>query len=306
MEKSRKARSDSHAVLDVAGELAQQIAADMILVVADSGLNRATARKLNRVCPTLVVTRSNRFLRGVEELGVRRLHFEFDATDDVAYLERIRQGVILGMEGGYIQRGNRLVCLTCTIDRRALDTVVVVDTSQGFEGYDPQRVAALAGDLPLEVVRAVLDIAVDIGQEGREGEPVGTLFVIGDSERVLANSRVMTFDPFRGYSEREKNICNPDIREGVKEVALMDGAFVIQDDGVILSGCRYIAAAVKGLTLPKGLGARHVAAASVTNHTQSVAVAVSESSGVVRAFKRGEIVMQIDPSMRRMRQDRRH
>ena len=82
--------------------------------------------------------------------------------------------------------------------------------------------------------------AVDIGREGREGEPVGALFVIGDSERVLANSRVMTFDPFRGYSEREKNICNPDIREGVKEVALMDGAFVIQHDGVILSGCRYL------------------------------------------------------------------
>lgn len=305
MEKSRKARSNSGAVLNVAGELAQQIAADMILVAADSGLNRATARRLNRICPTLVVTRSNRFLRGIEELGVRRLHFEFD-TDDVMHLERIRQGVILGMEGGYIQRGNRLVCLTCGIDLRTLDTVVVVDTSQGFEGYDPQRVAALAGDLSLEVVRAVLDIAVEIGQEGREGEPVGTLFVIGDSERVLANSRVMTFDPFRGYSEREKNICNPDIREGVKEVALMDGAFVVQDDGVILSGCRYIAADVKGLTLPKGLGARHVAAASVTNHTQSVAVAVSESSGVVRAFKRGEIVMQIDPSMRRLRQDRRH
>ena len=135
---------------------------------------------------------------------------------------------------------------------------------------------------------------------------MGALFVIGDSERVLANSRVMTFDPFRGYSEREKNICNPDIREGVKEVALMDGAFVIQHDGVILSGCRYLTAEVKGLTLPKGLGARHVAAASITKGTQAVAVAVSETSGTVRAFKRGEIVMRIDPAGRRLRVGGRH
>ena len=66
----------------------------------------------------------------------------------------------------------------------------------------------------------------------------------------------MTFDPFRGYSDKEKNICNPDVHEGVKEVSLMDGAFIIREDGVILSGGRYISASVRGLTLPKGLGAR--------------------------------------------------
>jgi len=304
MQKKRKRRSISRATLETAGELARQVEADMIVVVADSGLNRASARKLSRIRPTLVVTRSARFLDGIEELVVRRLHFEFD-VDDVAHVERIRQGVILGMEGGYVQKGDQLVCLTNTIDRRALDTVVAVDTSRGFDGFDPESVAVLAGDLHIEVVRAVLDIAASIGQEGREGEPVGTLFVIGDSERVLARSRVMTFDPFRGYSEREKNICNPDIREGVKEVALMDGAFVLQDDGLILSGCRYITADVKGFSLPKGLGARHVAAAAITKHTQAIAVAVSESSGVVRAFKRGEIVMRIDAPRRRTRQDRR-
>lgn len=301
---AKQKRNQSQIFLDMAAEFAEDVQADMILLVADSGITRPAVRKLNAVCTTLVVTRNRRFLSGIEESGVQRLHFDF-GTDDIAHFERVRQCVILGMEGGYIRRGSRLVCVTRMLDPRNVDAMLVVDTSQGFEGYDPMRVAELAGDLPLEVVKAVLDLAVEIGEEGREGDPVGTLFVIGDSERVSNNSRVMTFDPFRGYSEREKNICNPDIHEGVKEVALMDGAFIVQEDGVILSGGRYISADVKGLVLPKGLGARHVAAASITKTTRSIAIAVSESTGAVRAFKRGNIVLRIDPPRRRVKQERK-
>lgn len=299
-----KKRNQSQIFLNMATEFAQEVQADLILLVADSGITRSMVQKLNDVCTTLVVTRNARFLSGIEETGVQRLHFDF-GTDDVSHFERVRQCVILGMEGGYIRRGSRLVCVTRMLDPRSIDAMVVVDTSRGFEGYDPMRVAELAGDLPLEVVKTVLDLAVEIGQEGREGDPIGTLFVIGDSERVSNSSRVMTFDPFRGYAEREKNICNPDIHEGVKEVALMDGAFIVQEDGVILSGGRYIAADVKGLILPKGLGARHVAAASITKTTRSIAIAVSESTGAVRAFRRGNIVLRIDQPRRRVKQERR-
>ena len=297
---AKRKPSNTHALLKAAADLAHNAKAGMILVAADSGVSRAFVEKLNQVCRVLVVTRNPRFLQGIEATGIQRLQFD-SGSGDAGRFERVRQGIILGLEGGYIPQGTRLVCLGNMIGRSGVDSVVVVDTSEGFEGFDPERIAALAGDLPIEVVKASLELAVEIGEEGREGEPVGTLFVIGDADRVLASSRVMTYDPFRGYSEREKNICNPDNREGVKEVALMDGAFVLQDDGVILSGCRYITSDVQGLTLPKGLGARHVAAAAITNHTKAVAVAVSESSGTVRAFKRGQIVLQRDPHRRRTR-----
>ena len=84
----------------------------------------------------------------------------------------------------------------------------------------------------------------------------------------------------------------------------MDGAFIVQDDGVVLSGCRYITADVKGLTIPKGLGARHVAAASISRYTDAIAVAVSESTGTVRAFKSGQIVLTLRQPNRRTRADR--
>jgi hypothetical protein len=46
-----------------------------------------------------------------------------------------------------------------------------------------------------------------------------------------------------------------------------------------------------------GLGARHVAAASVTAHTTATAVVVSATDGNVRAFAGGQLVLQLDPDV---------
>ncbi|MDE2998908.1 MAG: diadenylate cyclase [Gemmatimonadota bacterium] len=292
---ARENPTRANTLLKTAASLSGEIGADLVLLVADSGVTRPAVQSLNNACPVLLVTRRDRFLQGVERMGIRRLRLDFD---DVSHLERVRQGIVLGMEAGHIQMGSRLICLANVMEHGGVDTLMTVDTRWVFEDFDPESLELLAGDLPVEVVKAVLDIALDIGREGREGEQVGTLFVLGDSDRVLANSRVMTYDPFRGYSKRERNICDPDNREGVKEVALMDGAFIVQEDGVIRSGCRYITSNVGGLTLPKGLGARHVAAAAVSRNTNAIAVAVSESTGTVRVFKRGEIVLRRDPGHR--------
>lgn len=86
------------------------------------------------------------------------------------------------------------------------------------------------------------------------------------------------------------------MRETVKELSLLDGAFIVSDDGVFISACRYINATSEGITLPLGLGARHMAAASITKNTNAVAVVVSESS-MVRVFDNGEIIGEIIPEL---------
>ena len=86
------------------------------------------------------------------------------------------------------------------------------------------------------------------------------------------------------------------MRETIKELAQLDGAFIVTDDGVVISACRYINASVDGIDLPLGLGSRHVAAASITKETNAVAVVVSESS-IVRVFDDGEIISEIIPEL---------
>jgi len=99
-----------------------------------------------------------------------------------------------------------------------------------------------------------------------------------------------------GHPESKRHIDDPDLRETIKELAQLDGAFVVSDEGVVLSACRYIDAPSRDVALPLGLGSRHMAAASITKLTNAIAIVVSESS-IVRIFDNGEIVSEILPEI---------
>ena len=149
--------------------------------------------------------------------------------------------------------------------------------------------------VPLETLRIVVDLACDIGREGREGKPVGTLFVVGNHRKVMQFSTEQVHDPFRGYPRTERLIRNPRVRESIKEIAQMDGAFVISADGVVQAAGRHLRAQADNLTLSKGLGSRHWAAAEISKATGAIPIAVSESTGTVRVFQDGMVVLRIEP-----------
>ena len=106
----------------------------------------------------------------------------------------------------------------------------------------------------LRTLNDVITLAVEIAREGREGRKVGTLFVISDEQNVLAASKPLILDPLWHHPSSEENIRNPDMRETIKELAQLDGAFVVADDRTVLSACRYINASAEGISLPLGLG----------------------------------------------------
>src|SRR5690348_11137960 len=106
-----------------------------------------------------------------------------------------------------------------------------------------------ARSINLQTLSEVITLAVEIAREGREGRRIGTLFVISDEETVLASSRPLILDPLWYHPSSEKHIRDPNLRETVKELAQLDGAFVVADDGTILSACRYIDASAQGISL---------------------------------------------------------
>jgi diadenylate cyclase len=146
------------------------------------------------------------------------------------------------------------------------------------------------------VLEQTIMLAVEIAREGREGRKIGTLFVVGDSEAVLRTSRPLILDPLAGHPDENKRIDDPNVRETLKELAQLDGAFVISNEGVVISAARYIDTVSDALNVPLGLGGRHMAAASVSKRTDAVAVVVSESS-MVRMFDDGELVSEIVPEL---------
>ena len=84
----------------------------------------------------------------------------------------------------------------------------------------------------------------------------------------------------------------------MKELAQIDGAFVISADGVVISAGRILDAPASGVTLSKGLGARHWAAAAISKVTKAIAIAVSQSTGTVRIFQNGNVVLRVEPMER--------
>ena len=146
-------------------------------------------------------------------------------------------------------------------------------------------------------LESVVHLAVELAREGREGRKVGTLFVIGDVENVLAQSRSLLLDPLYGHSEDLLHVERPEFRETVKELSQLDGAFVVKDDGTFVSAGRYVDVEVGAAEnfLP-GLGTRHAAAASVSRQTNAIAVVVSQSS-VVRVFANGDVRAEIIPEL---------
>ena len=147
-----------------------------------------------------------------------------------------------------------------------------------------------------EVLEALIELAVEIAREGREGRRIGTLFTLGDEQAVLARSRPLILDPLAGHAEPLRQISDPNLRGTVKELAQLDGAFVVSARGVVLSACRYLDAVASEVELPLGLGSRHIAAANMSAVSNAVAVVVSESS-VVRLFCHGRLVGEIIPEL---------
>ena len=159
-----------------------------------------------------------------------------------------------------------------------------------------QQICESGRSIDTGVLKKIIHIAIEISREGREGRKIGAMFIVGDEQAVMKHSRPLILDPLKGHSDNDRQILNPDLNETIKELALLDGAFVVSGKGVFLSAARFIHSDAVDIHIPLGLGTRHIAAASITRNTKAIAVVVSESS-VVRIILDGKVVYEITPEL---------
>jgi DNA integrity scanning protein DisA with diadenylate cyclase activity len=220
---------------------------------------------------------------------------------DYTRIEKIKVAVVAAQSAGLLKDGDTILALTGPGQDRVVDTLVKVDI--GSE--DPEEkvrvdTLGLPPEFSSQVIESLIHTAMEIGAEGYEGHAVGTIIVIGDSTAVMEKSRQLILNPFQGISEAERNALDPPIRDAVKTFSALDGAFIIREDGVVLAAGRYLLTMSREVKLPMGLGARHSAAASITTESKCIAVTVSQTTGTVRVFKEGEIVLELRQKLRRV------
>ncbi len=213
---------------------------------------------------------------------------------NLSRIGQIKIAVIKGIAIGLFKKGDKLVCLSGVPRFGYVDSMFVIDVGKEFEFLTSENITDITKAVYPEVFGSVLNISLDLAAQGREGRKVGTTFILGDHEKVLQLSRQMIINPFMGYTEEERNILNPELKETIKEFSAIDGAFIVKDNGVIVTAGRHLNAALESREFPQGLGSRHIAAAGITSITDAVAVVLSESTGNIVVFKNGKIFVCIE------------
>ncbi len=290
---SAVSRVTSPLFLAMAYEAARRSGASGILILPEGPMDWDALRANGAdAIPILVEGESPRQIEAIRKAGLIAVEVE---PSEVAIAERISLALIEAVANDQLHAGDRVVVVYSGFEAEALDSLSVIRLGEHLERLTARDLRALATSVPFETLKAVVDVAIEIGREGREGKPVGTLIVVGDARAVMARSRPLGFDPFKGYRRKERNVRDLRVREAIKEIAQLDGAFVVARDGTVEAACRLIDAPMTGLTLPKGLGTRHWAAAAITEVTGALAVVVSQSNGTVRLFQNGDVILRIAP-----------
>lgn len=283
-------------LFSMAAGMTESTGAYCVLLLIEGPVDWQRLKKLAGDTETLVATTLAEELEAAKEAGLDGVSL---GMPESPIYERLTQAVLEAVADDILPPGESVVALYSGFDADAIDSISLIDLGEHLDRLTGRDLRKLETRVPLDTLKIVVDLAVEIGREGREGKPVGTLFVVGDTRKVLSSSHAVGFDPVRGYNRKERSLTDPRVREGIKEIAQMDGAIIVSADATVVAACRYLDASAATITLSKGLGARHWAAAAISRASKAVAVTVSQSNGTVRIFQNGEVMLRIEPIHRR-------
>jgi len=279
-------------------KLAKAIEGDAILFLVDSPVDVKALKKKSTVSRVVVASADEDYLKKCEDSGLETLAVE---NPEAPVQDRLAQAVLHCVADEILRPGSTVVSAYSGFDEEQIDSISVLTLTEHLGRLTARDLQKLETNVPLETLRAVVDLAVEIGREGREGKPVGTTFIVGDHRKVHENCSPAGFDFVKGYTRKERNLTDFKVREGMKEIAQLDGAFIVAADGTVEASCQIINTAPVDLTMTTGLGSRHFSAAAISKNTKAISIVVSESNGTVRIFQNGEVVLRIEPMRRAMK-----
>ena len=281
-------------VTEAAGQLAVAIKADAILFLLDTGTDWERLRELvpPEIKRILVAADRAEDLAEAEEHGLIPLVLN---KEDSPLLERLQHALIEAVADELLASHCDVIAVYCGFEVNRVDSVSIIRLDERMRRFTSRDLQRLESSVPLNTLKLVIDLAVQIGREGREGNKVGTSFIVGDTRKVLQHCKDSGFDPLKGYSRKNRNLHDPRVREDIKEIAQLDGAFVVSSDAIVERSRQILEVLHENLQLSKGLGSRHWAAAAISQRTKAISIVVSQSSGTVRVFQNGALVLRIEP-----------
>ena len=223
---------------DLGLQLTQSCEADAVVLMLEEEADWGRLKRLAGETRVLVAGSTAEKLRGAKEAGLPVIQL---ARRDVPVYERLTQALLEAVADDVLAPGSTVVALYSGFEAGSLDTISVVDLGE--------HLGRLTGsDLRQLETRVPLDTLQNGGQHGGGDRPRGTRGATGGHDvRRRRHSQgdglaaaPVGFDPVRGYSRKERNLKDARVREGIKEIAQMDGAIVVSADGTVEAACRYL------------------------------------------------------------------
>ena len=279
-------------LLQQASALADAVAAGVVIVLGPKHLGRCVRRlDKSRKRPWIIAAPPSPRDQTQEEDA-------FDATLDIPFRglsghQRVDVVILIGLLKDLLKVEERAVCVYGRTDAQQLDSIHVVDLRHQFSELLKLGHEIRHTDIDPEVLYRVLQLANELALEGREGTPVGTIFVVGDYDTATAYSYQIVINPFRGYAPDEKNVLDPSLDETLKEFSVLDGAFLLRGNGEVMSAGTCIHITTPEDKAVSGLGTRHRAGVAISAVTEALAIVVSQSTGTVSVYKSGKQILAL-------------
>ena len=274
------------AIAKAAVQIATEVNAQAILIVSNDERSYNLVRKYRPITKVIAATSKNETFYKLSEKAESILLF----LKSPFRADQIIYATALALNKGLVNIGDIIVGVMGEL--KSADSIFVYKVGGKPLDLNICTFIQETEKIKADVLSTIFELAIEIGREGREGKPIGTAFVIGDSEKVLKKSYQLILNPFDG---RNENITDQMVRGTIKELAQLDGVFVITEDGIVKAAGRYLDVDTAVVKIPKGFGGRHAAATAITKETKALVITVSKSGGMVRVFKGGDIIMEIDP-----------
>ncbi|MCB1215498.1 MAG: diadenylate cyclase [Deltaproteobacteria bacterium] len=272
--------------------LAKSLKAQAYFVFADCLESKQISLDLPKTCQAILVTQKPKRYR--QEFKKAFLHQINLPKIDLGRLGLVKASLALALSTGLISEKEKVIFLSGNANQNSLDTLIVLEIGSDKDFLSSTKLQGLSEVVEPQVFEACFNLCIELASLGREGKPIGTIFVLGDEEKVLQLSKQMIMNPFKGYEEEERNILNPKLKETIREFSALDGAFIIDKKGTVLTAGRFLGATAEATEVSRGLGSRHLAAAGITALSEALALVVSESTGSLRLFKGGKTILEIE------------
>lgn len=289
---NRKGKTvESNRLVECAFDLARSLNISKLLVQADELKDIHVVEKLREKELIIWLTRGEGELQFTDKRNNKLL-----AIPDVALtrMSQLKMGLLLAVLNEHVVHDESIVCLSGVAGSGRLDTILIANPHRDYPWFRTHSVEAAQKTIATRELMRVIEIATRLSREGREGRPIGTIFVIGDREALDPYLRQLVLNPCEGHPQKSRNIHDDAFFETLREFAVLDGAFVVNSRGIVESAGTYLDAPTSSSRIRSGLGARHTAAAALTAKSEAIAVVISESSGTVTVFHEGKAILELE------------